>query len=59
MKTNFKLEKFASANIKTLDANELNSVMGAIGFHEQCSTHSDVDSQSGNCSDSNDVDGKR
>lgn len=57
MKKKFNLETFASTKIKTLNANELNSVMGAMAFHDQCSTHSDSDAQETNCSDSNDNDG--
>lgn len=55
-KPNFCIEKFADSNIKTLEANELSMVIGASAMLALCSNSGDSDSQSENCSLSDDTD---
>ncbi len=55
-KPNFSLEKFASSNVTTLEAQELNLVIGASNETGMCSYSGDSDSQSENCSYSSDTD---
>ena len=57
-KANFSLEKFASSNVKTLNANDLNLVIGSysIATNQQCSVSNDTDPGRTNCSQTNDTD---
>jgi hypothetical protein len=56
-KPNFSLEKFANSNVTTLEAGELNLVLGASALADMCSVSHDSDPQSENCSYSDDKDG--
>ena len=56
-KPNFSVAKFESANIQTLQAEELNFIMGASQpVQGLCSNNGDSDSQSSGCSVSADKD---
>jgi len=58
-KPNFSLEKFESANVTMLEAQELNLVIGATAAVGMCSYTDDTDEQSENCSYSGDTDDKK
>jgi hypothetical protein len=58
-KPNFNLEKFAESNIQTLESNELSLVIGASAETGLCSNSGDSDSQSENCSLSDDKDDQK
>lgn len=55
---NFSLEKFDSSNLVTLEAQELNLVIGATAAVGMCSYSGDTDTQSVDCSYSSDTDDK-
>lgn len=58
-KPNFSIEKFESSNVTTLEAAELNLVIGASAEAAMCSYSHDTDSQSSDCSYSDDTDDKK